>query len=313
MSTYNGEAFLAEAIDSIIAQTNSDWRLIVVDDVSTDRSAEIVVTYQDPRIQLLRLPANLGQSGALNAGLDLVDTRFVTRLDQDDLASPERVSTMLEFLEMHPEVVLAGSWSYFIDDQNRRLGEFTPPTDNQFLRTLLIEHPNRNPIAHSSVVFRADLARQVGGYSTDLRIAMDYALWLQLMQHGSIAVIPQFLCSLRQHASQATAGGSGIIGLREVLTCSEQLGTTLGLTKQARRRWRAGRAELAFEAIGVMIYTNRSCSLMRRNGMYFAWQILRTPLFLTRVPRLTHSAFVRRSKRGTVITVDWPALDQNNV
>ncbi len=313
MSTYNGETFLAEAIDSIVAQTNSDWRLIVVDDASTDRSVEIVATYQDPRIQLLRLPANLGQSGALNAGLEHVETQFVTRLDQDDLASPERVATMLEFLDRHPEVVLAGSWSYFIDDLNRRRGEFTPPTDNQSLRTLLIEHPSRNPIAHSSVVFRADIARQVGGYATDLRIAMDYALWLQLMQHGSIAVIPEFLCSLRQHASQATAGGSGINGLREVLICSEQLDTTLGMTPQTRRRWREGRAELAFEAIGVIIYTNRSWSLMRRNGMYFAWQILRAPLFLTRVPRLTYSAFVRRSKRGAVITVDWPALDQDNV
>ncbi len=287
MSTYNGEAFLAEAIDSIFAQTNSDWRLIVVDDASTDRSAEIVATYHDPRIQLLRLPGNLGQSGALNAGLERVETRFVTRLDQDDLASPERVATMLEFLERHPEVVMAGSWSYFIDDQNRRLGEFTPPTDNQSLRTLLIEHPNRNPIAHSSVVFRADLARQVGGYATDLRIAMDYALWLQLMQHGSIAVIPHFLCSLRRHSNQASIGTSVIATLREVLEVSATLADTFDTNRDARQRWLDGRAELGFEALGTTLFIVRDGNLIRQNVRYFASQITASPASLKYCPKWT--------------------------
>jgi len=297
MSTYNGEQFLGAAIDSIIAQTSSAWQLIVVDDASTDQSPAIVASYQDPRIRLLRLPANIGQSGALNAGLSEVETRFVTRLDQDDLASPERVAVMLEYVGQHPEVVLAGSWAEIIDDQGRPVGQFEPPTDDQTLRSMLIEQPSRLPFAHSSVVFRADIARQVGGYPTDLRIAMDYALWLRLMPHGALAILPQFLCSHRRHANQASAGKSGIIGLSEMLACSEQLDTTIGLDRRARRRWREGRAELSYEAIGVMLCTIRSRPFTRQHIGYFMLQIVRAPSFLTHVPRVTQRALTNRYRR----------------
>src|SRR2546423_9594669 len=102
MSTWNGAEFLRPALDSLLAQTFEDFAVLVVDDCSPDDSAEIAESYGDPRVRVERLQANRGQTGALNHGLGLVDTEWTARIDQDDLAAPERLGRQLGYVGSHP-------------------------------------------------------------------------------------------------------------------------------------------------------------------------------------------------------------------
>src|SRR3954454_24892751 len=109
MPTYNPGALVRPAVESVLAQTIDDWRLLVVDDGSSDGTADVVQGYGDERIRVVR-QANAGQTAAMNAGLALIETPWVARLDQDDLAVPERAARQLAHLEQHPRTVLLGSW-----------------------------------------------------------------------------------------------------------------------------------------------------------------------------------------------------------
>src|SRR5262245_48060647 len=91
MSTWNAGPHIRPAIESVLAQTEPDWRIVVVDDGSSDGTPDVVAGYADERIRLERMPENAGQTAALNHGMALVETDWIARLDQDDLAAPDRV------------------------------------------------------------------------------------------------------------------------------------------------------------------------------------------------------------------------------
>src|SRR5262245_39958720 len=106
MPAYNGERFVVEAVRSILAQTFRDFELIVVDDGSTDRTAELVAAEQsrDPRVVVHRQPSNQGFRIALNAGCALARGELIARMDADDVSLPERFERQVAFLRAHPEV-----------------------------------------------------------------------------------------------------------------------------------------------------------------------------------------------------------------
>src|SRR5436189_1588624 len=123
MSTWNGAEYLRPALDSLLAQTFEDFAVLVVDDCSPDDSADIAESYGDPRVRVQRLQANRGQTGALNHGLSLVETEWIARIDQDDLAAPARLERQLEYVRSHPDTVAVGSWADFVDEQERKVSE----------------------------------------------------------------------------------------------------------------------------------------------------------------------------------------------
>ena len=104
MPVYNGEKYLAEAIDSILAQTYADFELLIVDDGSTDCSAEIIRSYEprDSRISFKQLERNSGQGPALNAGLEMASGEYITNMDCDDISFPQRLEKQAAFLQSHP-------------------------------------------------------------------------------------------------------------------------------------------------------------------------------------------------------------------
>ncbi len=295
MPVYMGEAFVVEAIDSLLAQDAPNWRLIAVDDASPDGSAELIASYDDDRIKLVRLERNHGQAAALNEGLKFVLTKYVARIDQDDIAAPERTAVTLDFLNRNPDVILVGSWFWHINNDGRVIGVSTPPEDNESLRRIFVRHPVLNPFAHSAVVFRSDVVRELGGYNESLRIALDYELWVRFVARGRVAVIQQHLCSVRRHDAQATAGKSSIFGLREVLESTRDMDVLFDMTVSDRAKWRRGRAEAAFEGCGVMLVTLRDWTFFRKHFLYFLGQVFRGPSFFLSTPRLTRRALRNRS------------------
>lgn len=240
---YNADEFLRPAIDSILAQTRSDWRLVIVDDASTDGSAEIAASYDDPRITLLRLEENRGETAALNAGLELVETPWVARLDQDDLAAPDRIEHQLAYVEANPGTVLVGSWADLIDNEGEIVRSYrfaTAPED--VLKELYV---GGSPLLHSAVMFDAEAARSVGGYPTEIGYAQDLALWAKLASVGAIANVPRLLTYLRCHPAQTSRSLRGTAGvLRDALTVTAQLPESLARDRRVRATWRARRLGL---------------------------------------------------------------------
>jgi len=109
MSVYNGEKYLREAIESILNQTFRDFEFIIINDGSTDKTSEILSSYNDPRIVIINNKRNIGLTKSLNKGLKMVKGEYIARQDADDVSLPERLERMVNFLDMNRDVGLLGS------------------------------------------------------------------------------------------------------------------------------------------------------------------------------------------------------------
>lgn len=206
VTVYNGERFIAQTIDSVIGQTFQDWRLIIVNDLSTDRTEEIIRSYaaRDPRILLIQ-GEHKGIAAAANIGLRAVTAPLVARLDGDDIALPERLQIQHDFLQTHPDVLAVGSDVYLIDENNKRLRRRKAPVGWQRIQDIL---QTRNCMCHPSATIRTSALQQIGGYRDKFRNSLDYDLWLRISEIGKIENIAQDLLLYRRHASQVSASGN---------------------------------------------------------------------------------------------------------
>lgn len=168
----NGIEYLAEAIDSILGQTFSDWRLRVLDHGSTDGSLELAHGYaaRDSRIEVHSLPGADGLAGLLNAGLDLCDCKYVLRQDADDVSLPERMAVLARMLDDDPGLALAGSFGDVVDARGVKIGVLDMPTG---LHGIMVSSPFRTPVAHPTVAMRLETIRRLGArYGVDFIGAM---------------------------------------------------------------------------------------------------------------------------------------------
>jgi glycosyltransferase involved in cell wall biosynthesis len=206
MPVFNSDRWLMKAIASIKAQSFPDFELIVIDDGSTDQTAQIVAdaVRSDGRIRTARQD-HRGIAAALNNGIALARSQIVARMDGDDIAAADRLQAQLAFLVAHPAVAGVGSWAYVIDEQDHRIGELKPATEPTLLHGLLLK---QNPFVHSSMMLRTDAIRSVGGYRPALDGAEDYDLWLRMSERAQFANIPQFLLSYRSHPASANAASA---------------------------------------------------------------------------------------------------------
>lgn len=207
MSVYNGEQYLQEAIESILNQTYSDFELIIIDDASTDSTPQIIQSYRDPRIRVIRNNENLGLTKSLNKGLTLAKGEYVARMDADDISLPERFEKQVAFLDSHPEVAVVGTAKQLINRRGTILGTYIPPLQPQyrdFLKT--------NLITHGSVMVRREILKAYGGYNELFRKSQDYALWLEMAKQHKLINIPDVLYKLRTHEMSVTkTGGESIL------------------------------------------------------------------------------------------------------
>ena len=203
MPAFNSDRWLTQAIESIQAQSLSNFELIIVDDGSTDKTSQVAAAAarEDLRIRTARQD-HLGIASALNHGISLAHAPFVARMDADDIAAPDRLQTQLAFLGARPRVAAVGSWACVVDELGHKIGELTPAADSNALQNLL---PKQNPFVHSSVMLRMDAIREMGGYRPVLDGAEDYDLWLRISERWLLANIPQFLLSYRLHPRSPNA------------------------------------------------------------------------------------------------------------
>ncbi|GHF33278.1 glycosyltransferase involved in cell wall biosynthesis [Deinococcus metalli] len=200
LCVYNGATHLDETIRSVRAQTYAAWQLLIVDDGSTDASADIALQHaaQDDRIQLVR-QQNAGVRAARNLALRTARTRWVALIDHDDLYLPTKLETQMTYLAAHPHLAALGTHGYRIGQRGRRLGYFdVGPRDEAHSRALVAAHSIIYLLA-ASVVFDRELALRVGGFPA-LQTADDIGLWSRMADHAPVVALPERLVAYRVHA-----------------------------------------------------------------------------------------------------------------
>ena len=197
MPVYNGEPYLREAVESILNQTFTDFELLIIDDASTDRSPEIIRSYQDPRIRVIRNPTNRGVAYSRKKGLELAVGEYVAVLDADDVAFNDRLQIQADFLDANPDICLVGSVYEVIDEDGEVKFTQEVPTDPLTIRWKLLFG---NQIGHSTVMFRRRDALDVGGYDEQVFAGEDFDLWVRLAARGKIAQLGRPVSQHRQYS-----------------------------------------------------------------------------------------------------------------
>lgn len=203
MPVFNAGRFLDEALRSIRAQTWTDFRLILINDGSTDDSADRcrAAAAADPRLLCID-QVNLGITRSLNRALALATAPFVARMDADDIAEPDRLAQQLRYLDAHPAVIALGTSVHSIDDRGARVNRYDPPALHADIERELLTG-NGGAMIHPSLVFRLEALRQVGGYSDDLPFSQDLDLFLRLAEVGRLANLLSPLLRYRLHAQSS--------------------------------------------------------------------------------------------------------------
>jgi len=189
MPVYNAEAFVADAIDSILSQTYRNFELVIVDDASQDTSWSIIQKYQRkyPRvIKAIRLKKNVnrGGDGAGNIAFQHTNPKsaFIARIDADDIALPNRLAVQVKYMQQHPEVAVVGSSVDIINDQNEVVGRKTVAHDHEEIYRRYFEiHPMIHP---TLMIRRATLLDSKNLYKLELSANNDYLTFAQMISQG---------------------------------------------------------------------------------------------------------------------------------
>lgn len=194
-TVYNGQEHLAEAIQSIINQTFTDFEFLIIDDGSDDSTPEILAAAaEDPRIQVFSFPRTVHRAKMLNFLLRESQGEYIAILDADDVAYPERLAKQVEYLRAHPQIGLVGGAVLRIDERSGKESIVSPPTEDAQLRSRLMKG---FPIVHSTIMAPAAVMKSIGGYNEDYFLSEDYELYFRIAKEKQLACLPDVLIKKR--------------------------------------------------------------------------------------------------------------------
>jgi glycosyltransferase involved in cell wall biosynthesis len=204
---YNGAAYIGEAIRSVLDQTYSDLELIVVDNVSTDGTADVVTGIEDPRLRLLRPSEHVAAVPNWTRAIAACEGRYVKLVCADDTLAPDNLERQVAALEAHSEAVLACAQRDIVDEAGRPLVRARglagmsgyvdgPDAIARCIRT------GANPIGEAAaVLMRGDVLRRVGPWSDRFGYMSDIDMWFRLLEHGGLVAMPGALATFRVHSA----------------------------------------------------------------------------------------------------------------
>lgn len=192
LPTFNMGKYINRSIESILSQTFDDFELIILNDGSTDETADLLASYaqKDPRIIVVHNLENLGLIPTLNKGLDIARGTFIARQDADNYSLPTRLAKQVCYLKQHPHIGLVAARVFIVNDHEQTSSDNIYPS--VFLPPALIpwELLFYTYFAHDTIMARRDLLLQAGGYQLDRIHAEDYDLWFRLSRITQLAILP---------------------------------------------------------------------------------------------------------------------------
>ena len=200
MPVYNAMPYLEQAIQSIFAQTFTDWELVAVDDCSTDESWAYLQSIDDPRIHLARNEKNMKQSFTQNRGLDMARGKWVARMDADDIILPQRLEKQITALEQNPEIDVLGCGKFTVDIDLNLFHVTRPPVAHeQITKRAWFNFP----LTHGTMVGKAQWFRKFKA-DPSIRLAQDFELLYRAHLDSVYANIPDLLYLYRMSGVTST-------------------------------------------------------------------------------------------------------------
>ncbi len=220
MPVYNGESFLRATMESILEQTFTDFEFLIIDDGSTDSTVEIVRSFNDERIRLLRNPKRLKLSGALNRGLDDAQGEYIARMDGDDISLPFRLEKQVRLMDTSPEVGVCGAWVRRFGNERKEINRY--PENAELIRSYALFDC---PFAHPTVMLRKSFFDQHSlRYEGQYYPTEDYELWSRALDLFPGANIQEILLEYRVHDSSMTCSDWDDMDTKAAAIACTQLG-----------------------------------------------------------------------------------------
>lgn len=198
LPTYNGAKYLSESLDSVLAQTFTDWELIAVDDCSTDNTLSILREYEkkDERIRVIHNEVNKKLPESLNVGFREAAGKYLTWTSDDNRYHLNALATLKNFLDTHLDVALVYATMTLMDESGTNIRVFNPDADS---KKLLLSN-----IIGACFMYRREVLQTIGEYDTDLFCVEDWDYWLRIAAKYNIHHLPQVLYDYRQHGGSLT-------------------------------------------------------------------------------------------------------------
>lgn len=200
MPVYNGEAFLSEAIESILNQTFADFEFIIIDNGSTDKTPEILASYasRDAKIRV-HLQEKKGVAHAVNLAASLAEGRYIARMDADDISLPTRFQLQFDFLESHPEIGVVGGAAIAITADGKPLSTVHPPRTDPEIRAAIDQWFTIN----ATVMMKREIPLAIQ-CRQQLRGAIDYDFLVRALEQCQFANLDEVVLQRRIHANQGS-------------------------------------------------------------------------------------------------------------
>ena len=203
MAVKNGEDRISQSIQSLLNQTYTNFELIIINDGSSDRTLEILESFNDPRIRLYS-QINRGVAISANRGLALAKGKYIARQDHDDLSKPDRLEKQILFLESNPEISLLGTGAEIYTDKGQSGRYHNHPTNPIILSIELLFD---NPFVHSSIMFRREIIKRIGLYNPNQAITPldDYDFISRVAAVFKVANLPEKLVEYYESSNSLTS------------------------------------------------------------------------------------------------------------
>lgn len=181
LPVYNSIQYIKDCLDSISEQTFKDWKLLIFDDGSNDGTLEYLEDWVKKESRATLFKRNQSYIQNLNEGIDMADTKYIARMDGDDIMFPNRLQYQLDFMEYHPDIDLIGSSVEIINEENNHKGYFGSFFPNQILDASDLAFMNQ--IVHPTVLIRKEsLDKNNIRYKEEFKYAEDWEMWTQMLE-----------------------------------------------------------------------------------------------------------------------------------
>ncbi len=250
MPVYNASRYLVEAMDSVVAQTYTDWELIAVDDASTDDSAATLDRYaeMDKRIRVFRNATNMRVGATLDTAVRHARGTFIARMDGDDICFPDRLEKQVRYLEEHPDVVAVGGQVLRIGEDDSSMGTKTFPTDPDKTYEMMFLSI---PIQHPTLVVNTALLPVGFTWYDGWPCGEDSNLFFKIAQYGKLTNVDAFVLKYRH-----VPGGNGLKDPRATFMKTYRA-RNLALQKYGYRATRRARLISNIQLVAIHLIPNR--------------------------------------------------------